>query len=107
MLELLGWITVVSIVEGVGLFFLRQGGLLDIVKASLIFALGVVPLLTQALKYEGIGIVNFIWNIMSTLAGFGIGVYFFGEKINGMQQIGILLSFIGLALIQLAPKEGK
>ena len=107
MLEALGWITIVSIVESFALFFVRQGGLLATIKASLIFALGVVPLLTQALKYEGIGIVNFIWNILSTLAGFGIGVFFFGEKIHGMQQIGIALSFIGLALIQMAPKDKK
>ena len=104
MLEALGWITIVSIVESFALFFVRQGGLLSTIKASLIFALGVVPLLTQALKYDGIGIVNFIWNILSTLAGFGIGMYFFGEKIYGMQQIGILLSLAGLALIQMSPK---
>lgn len=107
MLEALGWITLVSIVEAFALFFIREGGLLSMVKASFIYALGVVPLLTRALKYEGIGIVNFFWNILSTLVGFGIGIYFFGEKIHGMQQIGILLSLAGLALIEMAPKEKK
>ena len=104
MLEALGWITLATIVEAFALFFVREGGLLSMVKASLIFALGVVPILGQALKHEGIGLVNFIWNILSTLAGFGIGIYFFGEKIYGMQQVGILLSLAGLALIQMSPK---
>jgi len=107
MLEAISWISLVSIVEAFGLFFLREGGLLATLKASLVYGLGVVPLLSYALKYEGIGIVNFIWNILSTLVGFGIGVYFFGEKIHGMQQFGILLSLIGLAFIEMAPKEGK
>ena len=104
MLEALGWITVATIVEAFALFFVREGGLVSMIKASLIFALAVVPILGQALKYEGIGIVNFMWNILSTLAGFGIGMYFFGEKIHSMQQIGILVSLAGLALIQMSPK---
>jgi multidrug transporter EmrE-like cation transporter len=107
MLEAFGWISLVSVVESFALFFVREGGLLSTIKASLIFALGVVPLLGQALKYEGIGIVNFIWNILSTLAGFGIGMFFFNEKLHGMQQAGVLVSLLGLALIQMAPKEKK
>jgi len=107
MLEALGWVSLVSAVEAFGLFFLRQGGLLATGKASLIYALGVVPLLTQALKYEGIGLVNFFWNVLSTLIAFGIGVYFFGEKIHGMQQVGIAVCLLGLLIIEMAPKEKK
>jgi multidrug transporter EmrE-like cation transporter len=107
MLEALGWISVVSVVEAFALYYVREGSLFSAIKASLIFALGVVPLLSQAVKYEGIGIVNFIWNILSTLAGFGIGMYFFGEKLHGMQQLGVLVSLLGLALIQMAPKKEK
>jgi multidrug transporter EmrE-like cation transporter len=103
----LGWISLASLMEAFSLFFIRQGGVFGPVKASLIYALGVVPLLTQALKYQGIGIVNFIWNILSTVVGFAVGMYFFGEKIHGMEQLGILVCLIGLALIQMAPKEGK
>jgi len=101
----IAWITAISIVEAFGLFFVRQG---DTIKASLVYGLGVVPLLTKALQYEGIGIVNFIWNILSTLVGFGIGMYFFNEKVHAMQQIGVLVALAGVALIQLAPApEGK
>jgi len=107
MFEALSWIILVSIVEAFALYFVREGGLISIIKASLIFALGVVPLLTQAVKYGGIGMVNFIWNIFTTLIGFGIGVYFFDEKIQGMQQLGIAVCLLGLALIQMAPKTQK
>jgi multidrug transporter EmrE-like cation transporter len=101
----IAWITAVSLIEAFALFFVRQG---DAIKASLIYGLAVVPLLTKALQYEGIGIVNFIWNILSTLFGFVIGIYFFNEKVHAMQQIGVVVALAGIALIQLAPApEGK
>jgi drug/metabolite transporter (DMT)-like permease len=107
MLEAISWIAVVSVVEAFALFFIKQGGLVSAIKASLIFALAVVPLLMQAMKYGGIGLINFMWNIFSTVIGFGIGVYFFGEKIHGMQQVGIAICLLGLLIIEMAPKKDK
>ena len=94
--------SVVSVVEAFGLYSLRAGHTL---VASLIYGLGVVPLLSRILKYEGIGIVNLLWNILSTLFGFGIGIFIFNERIHYLQFIGALLSLLGIGLIVMAPKE--
>lgn len=69
------------------------------VGASLIYGLFVVPLLSKALKYEGIGMVNFFWNILSTILMFTIGVLFFKERIAHLQVVGVILGLLGLGLV--------
>ena len=98
----LSLVFIVSAVESVGLFFLRAG---DTIAASLIYGAAVVPILSKTLNYEGIGIVNLLWNIFSTLFGFGIGVLLFNERIHYLQYIGAAFSIFGIGLIIMAPKE--
>ena len=99
-----GVIGLTSIIEAFGLYFIRAGGMLNTLKASLFYGIGVVPLLSLATKYEGIGLVNFMWNILSTLFGFAIGIYMYKEKIHNMQMMGVLVSTVGLAMILLDPE---
>jgi multidrug transporter EmrE-like cation transporter len=91
-----------AVVESFGLFFIRNSELL---KAGLIYGIGVVALLSKGLAYEGIGMVNFLWNIFSTLLGFILGIYFFKEKVHYLQLLGVLVSLLGLGMIVLAPEE--
>jgi len=97
-------IAVAAPIEAFGLFYMRAGGAYNIIKASLIYAFVVVPLLAWSMKYQGIGIANFMWNILSTLLGFFIGVYLYKEKVRNLQLIGVLLSFLGLGLILIDPE---
>jgi multidrug transporter EmrE-like cation transporter len=99
------WMTVLSSVEAVALTLLRMGGTEKIIAASLLYGLGVVPLLLKTLDYEGIGMVNFLWNIFSTIIMFIIGIYVFKEKIHYLQIIGILVSFLGIGIVLLSPEE--
>jgi multidrug transporter EmrE-like cation transporter len=69
-----------------------------------IYGLTVPLLLYKAVHYEGIGIVNFFWNVFSTIMGFIIGIYLFGEKVNNLQWLGVIVSVIGMALILLSKK---
>jgi multidrug transporter EmrE-like cation transporter len=101
----LGLAGVISIVEATALYNIRLGGLENTIRASLLFGLGVVPMLSKTLKYEGIGMVNFFWNFFSTILGFLIGVYFFNERLHYLQLIGVVLSLAGIGLIILAPKH--
>jgi multidrug transporter EmrE-like cation transporter len=94
-----GFITITAVVEAVALYYIRAGGLVNTSIASL----GAVPLLAFATKYEGIGISNFLWNVLSTLIGFGIGVYFYKEKIHSMQIMGVIVSLVGVAMILMDP----
>ena len=98
-----GIIAVTSVVEAFGLYFIRAGGMLNTLTASLFYGLGVVPLLSMATKYEGIGITNFMWNVLSTIFGFCIGIFMYKEKVRNLQVIGVILSLLGLALIVLDP----
>lgn len=98
---------VVSVVEAVGLTVLRKGGPWAIPIASLTYAFLVVPLLSYGLKYEGIGMTNFLWNVFSTILMFAIGIYVFREKVHHLQLIGVLVSLLGIGLILIAPDSGN
>ena len=98
-----GFVTITAVVEAVALYYIRAGGLVNTSIASVLYAVGAVPLLAFATKYEGIGISNFLWNVLSTLIGFGIGVYFYKEKIRNMQIMGVILSLVGVAMILMDP----
>jgi multidrug transporter EmrE-like cation transporter len=102
MLELSMWMILLTSIEAVALTLLRIGGLYNLIISSAIFAFAVVPLLSKALEYEGIGMVNFIWNIFSTLIMFALGVYMFSEKITAVKTIGILVAFLGIGIIVFA-----
>ena len=101
----LGTISIASVLEATSLYYLQAGGLQNTIMASLIYAGGVVPFLSKALQYGGIGIVNLLWNIFSTLFGFGIGIIIFKERVHYMQYIGAAFSIVGIGLIIMAPKE--
>ena len=101
----LGMVSIVSVEEAIGLYFLRAGGLRNTLISSGIYGYFVVPLLAFTLRYEGIGIVNLLWNILSTMFGFGIGIYLFNERIHYLQVVGAAFSLLGIGLIIMAPKE--
>jgi multidrug transporter EmrE-like cation transporter len=89
-------------IEAVALTLLRIGGPWNIATASIIFAFAVVPLLSKALQYEGIGMVNFTWNVFSTLIMFFLGIYIFSEKITTFKTIGILIALLGIGITLIA-----
>ncbi len=97
--------TLTAGVEAFGLYFIRLGGFDSLLKASAIFAAGVVPLLRYAVSFEGIGMVNFLWNVVSTLLGFAIGIFLFKEKIKNTQIIGVVVSLLGLGILMMSPEE--
>lgn len=101
-LTTIAWITLLTLVEAPALTLLRMGSIEHIISASLIFAFAVVPLLSIALQYEGIGIVNFFWNIQSTILMFVIGILFFKERISMLQLFGVALSLLGMGIVVLS-----
>jgi len=99
------FVLIATIVESIGLTILRQGSRYAVPMTSAIYALGVVPLLHMSLQYEGIGLINFLWNIFSTLVMIAIGIYMFKEKIHRLQFIGILVSLLGVGMILMSPED--
>ena len=102
---ILYWITILILFENTALYFIKKESLKHksnyIKYACLIYGLIIPFILLKLLKYEGIGLVNFFWNILSTISGILIGIYLFNEKINNKQIIGIIISLTGLYLILL------
>jgi drug/metabolite transporter (DMT)-like permease len=102
-IKVLGLIGVASIIEAVALYYIKKNTLVDLPIAMALYGLGIVPLLQYASIFDGIGMINFIFNIVTTLFGFAIGIYWFKEKVNNLQLIGILLSLSGIGLIMISP----
>lgn len=106
MISSIGIVSLVSIIEAVSLTLLRiedkNSVVFRLIIASSIYAFAVVPLLFKTLEYQGIGMVNFLWNILSTILMFGIGIFIFKEKVESLQVIGLLISFLGIGLILLS-----
>lgn len=69
------------------------------ILGALIYGLLVPYFLLRSLKYEGLGTVNFFWNVVSTVSAFAIGSYMFGEKISNWKIMGVALSLTGLGMI--------
>lgn len=65
-----------------------------------VFFYGLVCLgLFNMYSMKEMGIVNFLWSCLSIITMLLIGVMVFHEQINRFDIVGILLVFIGLALV--------
>lgn len=53
----------------------------------------------KALNLQGIGIVNALWDTISTVLIALVGTFVFGEDITRTQWIGILFCAVGIFLI--------
>jgi multidrug transporter EmrE-like cation transporter len=105
-LYVVGVILILVLFESVALFGIKRAKTEDkwIYISMAIYGLAVPLLLYRAVQYEGIGIVNFFWNVFSTIMGFIIGIYLFSEKVNNIQWLGVIVSIVGMALILLSEK---
>jgi multidrug transporter EmrE-like cation transporter len=95
------WILLSSVIEAGALTLLRIGGKWNIIYAAAIFACAVVPLLSKALEWQGIGTVNFVWNVFSTILMFTIGYFFFEEKLTYLKGVGISFALFGISILLL------
>ena len=97
------WLIILIIFETTALYLLKKNSIYKtnnyLLYSCLIYGIIIPLILLKTLEYEGIGMINFFWNIFSTIGGFLIGIYLFNETINHKQVIGILLSFIGLYIV--------
>jgi len=101
LLSAMPWIMLSSVVEAGALTLLRIGGKWNVLYAAAIFACAVVPLLSKALEWEGVGMVNFVWNVFSTFLMFSIGYFFFEEELTYLKLVGILCCIFGIGILLL------
>ena len=101
LLSAIPWIALLSTIETGALSLLRIGGKWNIIYAAAIYACAVVPLLSKALEWQGIGIVNFVWNVFSTVFMFLIGWILFEEKLSYLKIVGVFCSLFGIGILLL------
>jgi drug/metabolite transporter (DMT)-like permease len=73
-------------------------GLLFLAIGMLSYSI-VCLLLKKCYDFNGMGITNFVWSVVSIISMLTIGNIVFGEKLTKYDFIGILLSVSGLYLI--------
>ena len=56
-------------------------------------------LMLKSLNFSSITVINFSWFCIGTLINIIIGMYLFGEKMNYMKLLGIIIAFIGAGII--------
>ena len=65
----------------------------------------VIPyMIISSLNFSGIGTVNFLWNIITTVCMIIIGYYLFNEKVNHLHLISLLLGIASIILLYFAEK---
>ena len=53
----------------------------------------------QSLNFEGVIIMNLLWDLLSSVFVTFIGLYLFNEEINMTKWAGIVLSFVSIYLM--------
>lgn len=88
--------------ESIAQFHIRKGReLKSVVYAGIGLAsyCVVAALLYKCYEFEGIGLVNLIWSVLSIVSMTLIGHMFFDEELNKFDLIGIGLCLTGMYLI--------
>ncbi len=102
-LKIMGWLAVLVFVEFWALYFVQKTQKKNdkkyLVITMLLYGIGVSLLLYKLLAYKNIAIVNFLWNIFSTMSGFFITLVIFKEHISHLEWAGAALGILSLGLI--------
>jgi len=105
-----GLLAITFLIEAVALYSIQKYAKTKAQKffflSMAIYGLIVPYMLYRMLTYQGVGMVNFLWNVFSTLSGFMIGIFLFSEKVNHLQWIGVALGILAFGLIILGEKQG-
>lgn len=108
---LMGWLTVLVFFEFFALYFVQKSKKDDdkkyLLLTCLLYGIPVSLLLYKLLEFKSIGIVNFMWNVASTLCGFFIAMYLFGYKVNNLEWLGVGLGILSLGLIIMGGSQSK
>jgi multidrug transporter EmrE-like cation transporter len=72
-----------------------------------VFIYGVIIpyMIIKTLNYDGIGTVNLMWNIITTVGMIVIGYYLFNEKISKLHIISLMLGIASIVLLYMANVE--
>jgi multidrug transporter EmrE-like cation transporter len=59
-------------------------------------------MIISSLNFSGIGTVNLLWNIITTVSMIVIGYYLFNEKVNHLHIVSLLLGIGSIVILYFA-----
>lgn len=64
---------------------------------------GLIPYtILKTLDFEGIGTVNFLWNIITTVSMVLVSYYYFNDTVSNLHIISLMLGVASIVLINVA-----
>jgi drug/metabolite transporter (DMT)-like permease len=65
-----------------------------------VFLYAIQPLLFyKALSFEGMAVINLLWNVISSFVVTLVGIFYFKEKLSHTKLIGVLFSVLAIGLL--------
>ena len=87
--------------------YAKNKNILYLLLGIFIYGIIIPFLIIFSLKFEGIGTVNFLWNIITTVSMIIIGHYVFGDTMNHLHMISAFLGISAMIVLFMANKEKK
>lgn len=71
----------------------------------LIYGLVIPIAVLKTLTFAGIGTVNFMWNIITTVSMIVIGHFYFGDKMSNLHLISLMLGLASITILYIAERS--
>jgi len=85
------------------LTYYSKGHQLPLLLVAIVIYGACIPfLVVSGLSYAGIGTVNLLWNIISTVTMIALGYYLFNEKINHLHLLSLAFGVSAIVLLYFA-----
>ena len=106
MIPALVWIVISALFFAFGEFLSKKFALAPsafyVFSILAVYSCGTLAWLPAILQKNQLSIVGAIWSVLSLLATVLIGVLIFGEKLNALSIVGIILAFAAVAVLSLS-----
>ena len=89
-------------IASLGLVKASYNGTVPVVSGlgSAVILYALQPLLFyKALSFEGMAIMNLLWNVISSFVVTMLGIFYFKEKLSHTKLIGVAFSIIAIGLL--------
>ena len=103
--QFLGWLLILIVVEIIALSSIKKYSISNtehryLVLAAVLYGLLVPYFIYRLLTYQGIGMVNTVFNVISSIVLILIGVFLFDEKLNRLQVLGLITGITGMVIVE-------
>jgi len=80
-------------------YYSRGNHIIYFIIGCILYGIAVPYLILQAIKYDSVGTMNFLWNIFSTIIMVVVSYYLFNDNINYMKFFGFIIGLFSIILI--------